>query len=82
MPTTPLDIINCTLEEFFHQMVITKNIFKDTVVSYSRGSKQHVGKISAAFLWPTRHRVVSKIYGTPIIYNWKQADDTAAQGIA
>ncbi len=37
MPTTPLDIINCTLEEFFHQMVITKNIFKDTVVSDSLG---------------------------------------------
>jgi hypothetical protein len=39
MPITPLDIINCTPEEFFHQMVITKNMFKDTVVSYSRGSK-------------------------------------------
>jgi len=39
MPTIPLDIINCTPEEFFHQMVITKNIFKDTVVSDSRGSK-------------------------------------------
>ncbi len=37
MPTRPLDIINCTPEEFFHQMVITKNIFKDTVVSDSRG---------------------------------------------
>ncbi len=37
MPTTPLNIINCTPEEFFHQMVITKNIFKDTVVSDSRG---------------------------------------------
>ena len=39
MPTRPLDIINCTLEEFFpsHQMVITKNIYKDTVVSDSRG---------------------------------------------
>ncbi len=39
MPITPLDIINCTPEEFFHQMVITKNILKDTVVSDSRGSK-------------------------------------------
>jgi hypothetical protein len=39
MPTTLLDIINCTPEKFFHQMVITKNIFKDTVVSDSRGSK-------------------------------------------
>ncbi len=39
---------------------------------------QHVGKISAVFLRPTRHRVVSAIYGTPIIYNWKQANDTAA----
>ena len=37
MPITPLDIINCTPEEFFHQMVIMKNIFKDTVVSDSRG---------------------------------------------
>ncbi len=39
MPTKPLDIINCTPEEFFHQMVITlaKNIFKGTVVSNSRG---------------------------------------------
>ncbi len=37
MPTRPLDIPNCTSEEFFHQMVITKNIFKDTVVSDSRG---------------------------------------------
>ena len=39
MPTRPLDIINCTLEELFHQMVITKNIFKDTFkfVSNSRG---------------------------------------------
>ncbi len=35
MPITPLHIINCTLEEFFHQMVITMNIFKDTVVSNS-----------------------------------------------
>ena len=39
MPTKPLDIINCTPEEFFHQMVIMKNIFKDTVVSDSRGQK-------------------------------------------
>ncbi len=39
MAITPFDIINCTQEEFFHQMVITKNIFKDTVVSDSRGSK-------------------------------------------
>ncbi len=39
MPITPMDIINCTSEEFFHQMVITKNIFKDTVVSNSRGSQ-------------------------------------------
>ena len=37
MPITPLDIINCTPEEFFHQMVITKNIFKDTIVSDQRG---------------------------------------------
>jgi hypothetical protein len=37
MSTRPLDIINCTPEEFFHQMVITKNIFKDTVLSDSRG---------------------------------------------
>ena len=33
MPNKPLDIISCTPEEFFHQMVIMKNIFKDTVVS-------------------------------------------------
>ena len=39
MPNQPLDIINCTPEEFFHQMVIMKNIFKDTVVSDSRGQK-------------------------------------------
>ena len=39
MPNKPLDIINCTPEEFFHQMVIMKNIFKDTVVSDSRGQK-------------------------------------------
>jgi hypothetical protein len=37
MPTRPLDIPNCTSEEFFHRMVITKNIFKDTVVCDSRG---------------------------------------------
>ncbi len=37
MPTRPLDIINCLPEEFYHQMVITKNIFKDTVVIDSRG---------------------------------------------
>ncbi len=37
MPTRPLDILKCTSEEFFHKMVITKNIFMDTVVSYSRG---------------------------------------------
>jgi hypothetical protein len=37
MPTRPSDILNCTSEEFFHQMEITKNIFKDTVVSDSRG---------------------------------------------
>jgi hypothetical protein len=40
MPTQPLDIlnsVNCTSEEFFHHMVITKNIFKRTVVSDSRG---------------------------------------------
>ena len=37
MPIRPLDILNCTSEEFFHQMVITKNIFKDTVTSDSRG---------------------------------------------
>jgi hypothetical protein len=37
MPTRPLDKLNCTSEEFFHQLVITKNIFKDTVVSDSRG---------------------------------------------
>ncbi len=40
-----------------------------------------LGEISAAFLRPTRHRVVSAIYGAPIIYNWKQASDTAIQGI-
>jgi hypothetical protein len=34
MPTRPLDILNCTSE---HQMVITNNIFKDPVVSDSRG---------------------------------------------
>ena len=39
MPNKPLDIINCTSEESFHQMVIMKNIFKDTVVSDSRGHK-------------------------------------------
>ena len=39
MPTKPLDIINCTSEELFHQMVIMKNIFKDTVVIDSRGYK-------------------------------------------
>ncbi len=39
MPTTPLDIINCTPGEFFHQMVITKNMFKDTVVSDALGYK-------------------------------------------
>ncbi len=39
MPTRPLDILNCTSEEFFHQMVITKKIFKDTVVSNSRGCR-------------------------------------------
>ncbi len=42
MPTRPLGILNSTSEEFFHQVpgcqvVITKNIFKDTVVSDSRG---------------------------------------------
>jgi hypothetical protein len=37
MPIRPLDILNCTSEKFFHQMVKTKNIFKDTVVSDSRG---------------------------------------------
>jgi hypothetical protein len=30
-----------------------------------------------AFLRPTRHQVVSTIYGAPIIYSWKQAGDTA-----
>jgi hypothetical protein len=39
MPNKPLDIINCTPEEFFHQMVIMKIIFKDTVNSDSRGQK-------------------------------------------
>ncbi len=39
MPTKPLDIINCTSEELFHQMVIMKNIFKDTVVIDSLGYK-------------------------------------------
>ena len=39
MPTRPLAIINCTPEEFFHQMVIMNNIFKDTVVSDSSGQK-------------------------------------------
>jgi hypothetical protein len=39
MPTRPLDILNCTPEEFFHQMIITKNISKDTVVSDLRGCK-------------------------------------------
>jgi hypothetical protein len=50
MPITPLDIINCTPEEFFHQMVITKNIFKDTVVSDSRGCQHCIttlAKLSA-----------------------------------
>jgi hypothetical protein len=37
MSTRPLDILKCISEEFFHQMVITKNIFKDTVVSDSQG---------------------------------------------
>jgi hypothetical protein len=37
MPSRHLDILNCTSEEFFHKMVITKNIFKDIVVSDSRG---------------------------------------------
>ena len=40
-----------------------------------------VGEISAAFLRPTRHRVVSAIYGAPIINDWKQASDTAIKGI-
>ena len=46
MPTKPLDIINCTPEEFFHQMVIMKNIFKDTVVSDSRRQKQCITKLT------------------------------------
>ncbi len=46
MLTTPLNIINCTPEEFFHQMVITKNIFKDTVVSDSLGSKLCITKLT------------------------------------
>ncbi len=37
MPTRPLDIINCTPEDFFHKMVIAKNILEDTVVSHSQG---------------------------------------------
>ncbi len=37
MPTKPLDILDCTLEELFYQMVIMKNTFKRTVVSGSRG---------------------------------------------
>ena len=36
--------------------------------------QQHVGKISAAFLRPTRHRVVSAIYGALSIYNWQFYD--------
>ncbi len=61
MPTTPLDIINRTLEEFFHQMVITKNMFKDTVVSDSRGSKHcmtKLTKLSAGNSHPAGLRVV------------------------
>jgi hypothetical protein len=46
MPTTPLDIINCTPEEFVHQMVITKNIFKDTVVRDSRGCMRCITTLS------------------------------------
>ena len=42
---------------------------------------QHVGKISAALLRPTRHQVVSAIQDTPMIYNWRPASDTAASGI-
>ena len=46
MPITPLNIINCTPEEFFHQMVITKNIFKDTVVSDSRGCMHYITSLT------------------------------------
>ncbi len=42
MPTKPLDILNCTSEKFFHQMVLTKNIFKRTVVSVSRGDMHSI----------------------------------------
>ena len=46
MPTRPLDIINCTPEEFFHQMVIMKNIFKNTVISDSRGHKHCISTLT------------------------------------
>jgi hypothetical protein len=50
MPTRPLDITNCTPEEFFNQMVITMNNFKGTGVSDSRGymhCKTTLTKLSA-----------------------------------
>ncbi len=50
MPTTPLDIINyiinCTPEEFSHQIVIMKNIFKDTVTCDSRGFKHCITSLT------------------------------------
>ena len=46
MPTRPLDIFNCTPEEFFHWMVIMKNIFKDTVVYDSRGFKHCITSLT------------------------------------
>jgi hypothetical protein len=55
MPTTPLDIINCTPEEFFHQMVITKNIFNDSVVSDSRGSKHCITHTYQVECWKHSH---------------------------
>jgi hypothetical protein len=46
MPTKPLDILNCTLEEFFHQMDVMKNIFKRTVVSDSRGHMHSIATLT------------------------------------
>ncbi len=39
-----------------------------------------VSYIPAGFLWPTRHRVVSTIYGMPVCRNWQDAEDTPTTG--
>ncbi len=62
-------------------MKIPLGSYEDLLFVQERHLLQHVGKISAAFLWPTRHRVVSAFYCTPNNYNWKQAEGTTAQGI-